>query len=149
MLRTLVENGSYTVIHDYEDRSREFDASYGHIDILPLENQEYEELLLDLNTAVNVGPIIISIYSDISGTAFIKDSNNNDINLRLVKSHSYTYPFMDICGNYVNGTFTVVFDDGSTFFNSDDDDIYDAGLEYPYWYYLQGVNDINSLKKFT
>jgi hypothetical protein len=149
MWRTLIEENKFTVIRNYEDLSRAHDMSYGSINIPHYENMEYELLNHDINAAVSKGQLIVSIYTDASGTIFAKDSNNNDINLRLVKNNSYTYPYMDPSGNYVNGTFTMKFDDGSTFFNTDDNDIMDEDPLYGLWYYIQGISDMNNLHKFT
>ena len=142
MWRTLVDEGRFTVIHEYHDISREFDASYGGLVIPPLEDDEYVQFIKDINKAVNVGALIVSIFMDASGTIFAKDTNDNDINLRNVKSTSYTYPYVDVSGNLTYGTFTFTFDDGSTFSNID-------LLNNLYWYYIQGVSDMNNLLQWT
>ena len=142
MWRTIVDQNRFTILHEYENISRAFDASYGGIVIPPLEDDEYVQFMKDINTAVNVGPLIVSIFTDASGTVFVKDSNGNDINLRLVKSTSYTYPYMDPEGNWTSGIFEFTFDDGSTFSNND-------LLNYLYWYYIQGVSDMNNLLQWT
>lgn len=142
MWRAIINNNIYTILHEY-DGKRDFDTSFGLIDIQPLENDEYIQFMKDINTAVNKGPFIISIFMDASGTIFTKDSNGNDINLRLVKSTSYTYPYMDNSGNYVKGNFIFTFDDGSTMNNDD------LNETIQYWYYIQGVNDINNISLWT
>jgi hypothetical protein len=91
----------------------------------------------------------LSIYTDASGTTFAKDSNGNDINTRSVTSTSYSYPYYDNNGIYINGLITVTFDDGSTFVNTDDNDINDENDTNGLWYYMQGISDINNLNKFT
>jgi hypothetical protein len=142
MWRTLVNEGRFVVMHEYENANRAFDASYGEIIIPPLEDDEYVQFIKDINTAVNLGPLIVSIFSDASGTIFVKDTNGNDINLRNVKSTSYTYPYVDTSGNMTYGIFEFTFDDGSTFGNND-------LLNYLYWYYIQGVSDMNNLLQWT
>ena len=151
MWRTLVEEGRFTVIHDFShinDGSRD-DTSVGGIVIPNLENLEYDLVIHDINTAINKGPFIISIFTDASGTVFAKDSNNNDVNLRNVKSNTYSYPHYSTENVYINGLLTLVFDDDSMFSNSDDIDIYDEDIANGFWYYIQGVSDINKLNKFT
>jgi len=151
MWRTLVEEGRFTVIHDYthiNDGSRDH-TSVGGIDIPHLENLEYDLLIHDINTAVNAGGLVMSIFTDASGTIFAKDSNNNDINMRSVKSSSYTYPYYNNENVYINGIITVIFDDDSTFSNSDDEDINDEDIANGLWYYIDGVSDMNNLHKFT
>ena len=149
MWRTLVKENRFTIVHNYTDINRAFDASYGEIIIPALEDAEYIIFMNDVNTAVNVGAIVLSIYTDASGTTFAKDSNGNDINTRSVTSTSYSYPYYDNNGIYINGLITVTFDDGSTFVNNDDNDINDENDTNGLWYYMQGVSDMNNLNKFT
>lgn len=143
MYQTTFKDNKYTIFHDYsENNTRAFDISYGGIYITPLENDEFTKFFQDINTAVNIGPFIVSILMDASGTTYAKDTNGNDINLRLVKSNSYTYPYMDSTGGYVDGQFILIFDDGSTFTNVD--------LNHAaYWYYIQGVSDMSNLLQWT
>ena len=151
MWRTLVEEGKFTIIHDYSsinDGSRDH-TSVGGINIPDLENLEYETFIHDINIAVNKGAIIMSIFTDASGTIFAKDSNGVDINMRNVKSNSYTYPHYNSDNLYTEGIITVTFDDDSTFSNSDDGDINDEDMANGLWYYIEGVSDMNNLQKFT
>jgi hypothetical protein len=141
MYQAIFKDNNYTVFYDYS-LTRDFDMSYGGINIPLLENDEYLQFFKDINTAVNKGPFIISIFLDPSGTIFAKDNNGNDINLRLVKSNSYTYPYIDKDANYIDGIFYFVFDDGSTFNNVDLNNS-------EYWYYIQGVSDMNNLLQWT
>jgi hypothetical protein len=141
MWRAIINRNIYTILHEYDEEKRDT-TSVGGIDIPSLENDEYLQFMKDINTAVNTGPFIISIFMDASGTIFTKDNNGNDINLRLVKTTSYTYPHMDISGNYVDGIFYFTFDDGSTFNNVDLNNS-------AYWYYIQGVSDMNNLLQWT
>jgi hypothetical protein len=127
---------------EYTDTDRAFDTSYGEIIIPALENGEYVTFMNDINTAVNVGPIVVSIFMDASGQTFAQDSNGGDINLRTVKSTTYCYPYVDYLGGWHYGTFTFTFDDGSTFSNIDINDS-------AYWYYIQGVSDMNNLLQWT
>lgn len=142
MWRTFVKENRFTIIHNYTDNDRGFDASYGEIIIPALEDGEYVIFMNDINKAVNVGPIIISIFMDASGQTYAKDSNGGDINLRKVTSTSYSYPYIDNLGTWHYGTFTFTFDDGSTFSNIDLNDSL-------YWYYIQGVSDMNNLLQWT
>ena len=126
------------------DAPRDFhiDASYGNIVLPPLENDEYDLFIHDINAAILKGAFKISIFSDASGAVFVQDSNGNDINLRLVVSTSYTYPHVDENGVSIVGYYTMTFDDGSTFGNGD--------LNHnAYWYFIEDINDINSLKQLT
>jgi len=142
MWRAIINRNIYTILHEYDEEKRDTNVSIGGIDIPSLENDEYLQFMKDINTAVNKGPLIVSIYMDASGTIFTKDNNGNDINLRLVKTTSYTYPHMDISGNFVDGVFYFTFDDGSTFNNVDLNDS-------AYWYYIQSVSDMNNLLQWT
>lgn len=144
MWRTLIKENQFTIVHSYTDNSasRDFDASYGEIIIPALEDGEYILFINDLNTAVNVGAIILSIFMDASGQTFAQDSNGGDINLRKVTSTSYSYPYIDYLGTWHDGTFSVTFDDGSTFTNIDLNDSM-------YWYFIQGVSDMNNLLQWT
>jgi hypothetical protein len=148
MLRTIIDGDRFIVIHDYShinDSSRDH-TSIGGIDIPHYENLEYEILINDINTAVNAGPLIMSIFTDASGTVFAKDSNGVDINMRKVNSNSYTYPHYNSDAVYIEGYMTIIFDDGSTFSNSD---LNDTDITIGFWYYIQGVSDMNNLNKFT
>ena len=142
MWRTFVKDNQYTVVHIYTDLNRDFDASYGGIIIPPLEDDEYTHFFQDINTAVNVGPIVVSIFMDASGQTYAQDSNGGDINLRNVKSTSYSYSYIDYLGTWHDGLFTFTFDDGSTFSNQDLNNS-------QYWYYIQGVSDMNNLLQWT
>jgi hypothetical protein len=139
--RAIIVRNIYTVLHEYGGE-RSTDASFGRIDIPPLENDEYDQFMHDVNTVVNKGALIVSIFTDASGTIFTKDNNGNDINLRLVKSTSYTYSHMDNNGIFIDGVFYFTFDDGSTFSNVDINNS-------EYWYYIQGVSDMNNLLQWT
>jgi hypothetical protein len=143
MYQTTFKDNKYTIFYDYsENNTRNIDMSYGAIHITPLENDEYTKFFQDVDAAVNIGPFILSIFMDASGITYAKDTNGNDINLRLVKSNSYTYPYMDYTGGYVDGQFIFIFDDGSTFTNIDLNNS-------EYWYYIQGVSDMNNLLQWT
>ena len=143
MWRAIINRNIYTILHEYDEEKRDTNVSIGRIDIPSLENDQYIHFMQDINTAINKGPLIISICLDASGTIFTKDNNGNDINLRLVKTTSYTYPYMDISGNYVDGIFYLKFDDGGTFNN------YDSNDTVKYFYYIQGVDDINNFDEWT
>jgi hypothetical protein len=85
-------------------------------DLDPLVNGEYPQYTADLNLALHsLGYARINIYTDASGTIFAKDNNGADINQRLITQTVYTYPYMDQSSNIIIGTFTITFDDASTF----------------------------------
>jgi len=142
MWDTIIDDGRFMVSLNFRDIDRGIDASFGGIDIPPIENGEYLKFFQDVNTAVNVGALIVSIFMDASGQTFAKDSNGNDINLRLVVTTSYTYPYFDSGGTWHEGTFFFTFDDGSSFNNVDTNNS-------TYWYYIQGVSDMNNLLQWT
>jgi hypothetical protein len=108
-----------------------------------LTNGEYPQLTIDMNTALHtIGIIRVSVWSDASGTIFVPDSNNNDINNRTLISTSYTYPFIDISGNIVEGTMTMTFDDNGTFTNDDTNN-------QAYWYAVMLADGIFTIYQFT
>ena len=143
MWKIIVDENKYKLVLETRDTSeRAFDMSYGGIVIPALEDDEYTKFFQDVNTAVNVGPMIISIFMDASGQTYAQDSNGGDINLRLVLTTSYTYQYIDANGVWQDGAFTFTFDDGSTFTNVDLNNS-------AYWYYIQGVSDMNNLLQWT
>jgi hypothetical protein len=131
------ENNAFNIVYDLE--KNEFNESRDIV-LLPLENEVYVQFMKDINSAVNKGSIILSIFIDPIGTNFAQDNFGNNINQRLVKTTSYTYPYVDINGNFIDGKFTVIFNDGSHFSKSD-------GNTTAYWYYIAGVSDMNNLNE--
>lgn len=106
-----------------------FTTSGPNIDALT--NGEYPQYTVDINQALHsLGYARISIYMDASGTIFALDSNGNPISSRLITQTSYTYPYVDASDNTIDGTFTVTFDDGSFYFNTD-------VTNSAYWYSMQ------------
>jgi hypothetical protein len=106
------------------------------------DDGEYDNLINDMNTALHtLGYAELNIYTDASGTIFANDSNGNPITNRLIVTTSYTYPYLDLSGNFVFGYFTVVFDDKSTFSNTDDNNL-------AYWYSIYGMDPL-TIKQFT
>lgn len=106
------------------------------------ENGEYDNLMNDMNTALHsLGYSEINIYSDASGTVFVNDSSGNPITNRLIVTTTYTYPYIDLSGNFVFGYFTVLFDDKSTFSNPDSNN-------EAYWYSIYGMDPL-VIKQFT
>ena len=79
---------------------------------------------------------------DASGQTYAQDSNGDDINLRTVTSTSYSYPYIDYLGTWHGGTFVFTFDNGSTFTNVDTNNS-------AYWYFIQGISDMNNLLQWT
>jgi hypothetical protein len=116
--------------------------SYGGINIPPLEDDEYRIFFHDIDAAVNVGALIVSIFMDASGTIYAQDNNGRDVNLRTVKTTSYTYPYFDVSGVWHDGQFYLTFDDDATFSNVDLNNS-------AYWYYIQGVSDMSNLLQWT
>ena len=127
--------------HD-QSLSRAIDMSYGGINIPPLEDDEYRIFFHDIDAAVNVGALIVSIFMDASGTIYAQDNNGRDVNLRTVKTTSYTYPYFDVSGVWHDGQFYLTFDDDATFSNVDLNNS-------AYWYYIQGVSDMSNLLQWT
>lgn len=106
-----------------------FTTSGPNIDALT--NGEYPQYTVDINQALHsLGYARISIYMDASGTIFALDSNGNPISSRLITQTSYTYPYVDASDNTIDGTFTITFDDGSFYFNTDVNNS-------AYWYSMQ------------
>lgn len=110
--------------------------------IPPLEDGEYAQFMLDVNMAVRSGALIISIYTDASGNTIALDTNGNPVNNRYLKTTSYSYPYLDISGNYIDGVLTCIFGDGSSFSNNDQNNA-------AYWYSIQGISDPNNLQQYT
>jgi hypothetical protein len=110
--------------------------------IPPLEDGEYLQFMQDVNMAVRSGALIISIYTDASGTIFAVDSNGNPINARTLHSTRYVYSYYDFNGNFIDGVLTCIFDDGSTFSNGDLNNT-------AFWYNIQGISDPNNLNQYT
>jgi hypothetical protein len=108
----------------------------------PLENGEYIQFMLDVNAALRIGAIVISVYTDISGTSFALDTNGNPVNNRFLKTTSYTYPYMDENGTFMDGILTCTFGNGSTFSNIDE-------YNTVYWYNIKGISDPNNLRQYT
>jgi len=123
------------------DLSSNVDVS-GNINIPQLTDGEYPQVMLDINTAVRVGYIIINIYIDPSGNTFAQDSSGNNINNRIVVTSEYVYPYFDINNVLHDGYFTVTFDDGSTFGNEDQNDS-------AFWYMINGVDNPLIIKQYT
>lgn len=110
--------------------------------IPPLEDGEYPQFMLDVNMAIRMGPILLTLYTDASATGFVLDSNGNPIKDRFLKQTSYSYPYINKDGVYVPGLLTCTFGDGST--------LETDGLHHNiFWYFIKGVSDPNNLESFT
>jgi predicted neutral ceramidase superfamily lipid hydrolase len=114
------------------------DASF-----VPMQNGEYEAFAFDCTNALNtLFKLSLSMYSDDMGTVFVKDSNGNDVNNRLVTSFSYEYPHINISdGLPVTGIMVITFDDGATF--STDDEHHNN-----FWYSIEGLEPF-IIKQYT
>lgn len=108
-----------------------------------LDDGEYQLIIDDINSALHNGkPFRINIYTDADGTIFAQDSNGNDINDRLVVTTIYTYPYTDVfTSNLIDGTFKIIFDDGSYIENGDLNN-------QAYWYTIIGADPVE-IKQFT
>jgi len=137
----LTSNPHYIITHHFFDLNRDLSGN-SSIDIPSLNNGEYEQFMKDVNNAVRMGELRISIYTDPSGINFALDTNGNPINNRIVTATSYVYAYVDFSGNFIEGVLTCVFDDESTFSN------YDINNS-AYWYFINGVSDPNNLQQYT
>jgi hypothetical protein len=136
----ILANPHYIVTHHFNPLR---DLSGNNIEnIPPLDNGEYVQFMQDVNMAVRMGPLIISIYTDASGTIFALDTNGNPVNNRTINTTSYKYPYYDANNNLVDGVLTCTFDDSSSFSNDDENNA-------AYWYNIQGVSDPNNLLQYT
>jgi hypothetical protein len=63
------------------------------------------------------------------------------LNEKRCKTTSYTYPYLDDSGNFVFGSFTIVFDDDSIFYLND-------ANHTSFWYMMFGMNPIE-VKQLT
>jgi len=136
----ILANPHYIVTHHFNPLR---DLSGNNIEnIPPLDNGEYVQFMKDVNMAVRMGPLIISIYTDASGTIFALDTNGNPVNNRTINTTSYKYPYYDANNNLVDGVLTCTFDDSSSFSNDDENNA-------AYWYNIQGVSDPNNLLQYT
>lgn len=109
------------------------DISYNdHITLVHYNNGHYDVFIDNIELAINLGPLIMSIYTDPLGNTFALDSNGNNIDKRLVLNNSYTYPYLDASNNIVPGDIIITFSDGATFENSD---LYETS----FWYFIEGI----------
>ena len=114
---------------------RDFISTGPHLE--PLDNGQYPQFIIDMDTALHtIGYIKLSMFADASGTIIQTDSNGNPIYMRLVKSNSYTFPYIDLSGNTVDGTIVMTFDDGTTFTSVDIEVILED------WYIVYSVNTV-------
>jgi len=138
------ENPYHLVTYHISDYYQTRDLSGNNPEnIPPLEDGEYIQFMQDVNMAVRMGALIISVYTDASGIGIALDSSGNPILNRLLKTTSYVYPHIDNEGNYIYGVLTNVYDDGSTFSNIN------TINNTLYWYSIQGVSDQNNLQQYT
>ena len=108
-----------------------------------IANGEYELFIQHINEVLNTIYILkISIFISSDGNTFAKDTNNNDINKRLITTIAYSYPhIITETGEYVDGIMTLTFEDGSTFSNTD--------INYgAFWYSIDGYNN-NIIMQYT
>lgn len=113
----------------------------GNSIIIPaLPNNKYADINADITMALNVGSVVISIFSDSTGTVYAKDSNGNDINSVVLTDVYYSNPYVNFKNVEVPGAYMLVISGGSTISNNDD-----STTEY--WYFVQGINDITSLRQ--
>lgn len=112
-------------------------------DVAPITNGQYAIFDYDMNLAINsLSTVNVDIYTDASGTSFALDSSGNPITDRQIVQTSYTYPYTDeITGLPVYGYFTISFDNGTTFTNTDE-------FETTYWYTIRGLDPVE-IKQLT
>jgi len=103
----------------------------------PITDGEYITFQYNVNYALNnLGYVRINVTTDASGTVFALDSSGNPIENRLIIKTKYVYPHTDeVTLQRVDGTFELTFDDGSTWFNSDENNS-------AYWYWLTGIDPV-------
>jgi hypothetical protein len=123
------------------DLSSNIDVSWND-NIPSLINDEYFEVIKDINAAVRKGALMISLYIDPSGNTFAQDSNGNYINNRTVITSDYIYPYFDTNNVLHDGYFVLTFNDASTFGNSDQNDS-------AFWYSISGLYDPPIIKQYT
>lgn len=112
------------------------DFTTNDVSLNKYDNGQFDELISDMNTALHtIGYSDIYIFTDASGTILANDSNGNPIEKRRIKSTSYTYPYIDLSGDFVFGFFTILFDDDSTFYLND-------ANHTAFWYTIFGMNPI-------
>jgi len=136
----LIANPHYIVTHHFY-LLRDLSGNNPE-NIPPLDNGEYVQFMQDVNMAVRMGPLIVSIYTDASGTNFALDTNGNPISSRTINTTNYHYPYYDANNILVEGVLTTVFDDGSSFSNDDEHNT-------SFWYNIQGVSDPINLQQYT
>ena len=130
------ETKATTVVYYLFGMRDSFNTSGANVE--PYENGEFTQFIADINVAIrSIGFCTINVYMDPSGTNFALDSSGNPISNRLIKQTSYTYPYIDLSGNPVDGSMLITFDDGSFFLYSDTDT-----TENAYWYSIGGPNPI-------
>ena len=114
------------------------DASFNEI-----ANGQYDSFIKDANIVLNtVYHLSISIYTDGSGNNFALDTSGNIIQNRSIINITYSYPYINSdTQQYVVGFLTLIFDDGSSFSNTDE-------YESSYWFLLDGM-DPPIIKQFT
>jgi hypothetical protein len=136
-------NPHYIVTYNLFDIIKSRDLSGNNPEnIPPLEDGEYPQFMLDVNMAIRMGPILLSLYTDASGTEFVLDSNGNPIVNRFLKQTSYSYPYIDKDGLYIQAVLTCTFGDNST--------LSVDGLHHSiFWYFIKGITDPNNLQPFT
>lgn len=137
----LTINPHYVITHHFSPFIQD-QSGNNPIDIPHLENGEYLQFMDDVNKAVRIGQLNLSIYTDPSGVNFALDTNGNPINNRRLTMTNYIYPYIDFSGNLVDGSIMCTFDDGSTFSNNDENNT-------AYWYFIDGISDPNNLQQYT
>jgi len=79
--------------------------------IPPLEDGEYPQFMLDVNMAIRMGPILLTLYTDASATGFVLDSNGNPIKDRFLHLWTFKSPnfrrFISLKGNVTWDIFNV------------------------------------------
>ena len=118
------------------------DFTTNDVSLNKYDNGQFDGLINDMNTALHtIGYSDVYIFTDASGMILANDNSGNPIEKRRIKTTSYTYPYLDDSGNFVFGSFTIVFDDDSIFYLND-------ANHASFWYMMFGMNPIE-VKQLT
>lgn len=102
-------------------------------DMGPITDGEYISFQNDVNYAINIlGHVNLNIFTDASGTNYAIDSSGNPIQNALIERMVYTYPYMDLSNNPVEGNFELYFYNSGKWANND------ANWSQ-YWYSIEGI----------
>jgi len=111
-------------------------------DMGPITNGQYISFQNDVNYAINMlGHVNLNIFTDASGNNYALDSSGNQIRNALIEKMVYTYPYIDLSGNSVDGRFDIFFYNAGTWGNVDAND-------EAFWYSIEGIYPV-TIYQFT